>query len=226
MARTGKHTFDDSLGAFLKEGENEADFIPSASQLANLAAQSRFAQQTPEAAVAAAIKLWDEAVGLVRGRIRVERALQWSAKHPTPMPPEFPAGLHDFYKLIVRGRSEPDNQPRFKRFLRNRITERWAKDGRSLTEDGILDVLEWELTRYKTNGFADEYAWVSIAGEYERWWAEECKANRVRAGRMRAAKAAAAKREKNEFAKPLATVKRLEKENVKAVPARKPHKKS
>jgi hypothetical protein len=114
------------------------------------------------------------------------------------MPKQFPATLEgDFYKLVVRGRNPSDNQPRFKRFLK----ERPRVSNLPLTDAEKDKEVDREFLRIKKDGIHDIPDWIAFLVDYKRWWEKETAAAKAKAGRARAAKAHAKQQaEKHETA--------------------------
>jgi hypothetical protein len=127
-----------------------------------------------------------------------------------PRPKQWPATLADFYRLVVRGKDETQNQARFKRFLRYQVDEEQQEIRRDMERaghDSELDALKWRLLQtdeavqkeverrfasYETHSFGFDLhpdlpsEWTRLAGEYlERWQAEKAE-NRRFAGLVRA----------------------------------------
>jgi hypothetical protein len=121
--------------------------MPDADKLAKLAAQPRFAHLPPEQAAKAALKFWRESQAAIaddnEGRHRLDDARR--RYQSIRQPPQWPATLSDFYRLIVRGEDETINQPRFKRFLRY-IVEKEQQEIRQQIEK----LPECEITGKKT----------------------------------------------------------------------------
>jgi hypothetical protein len=112
----------------MNDQPNHAGPLPDTATLANLAAQARFSELTPQEAAAEALELWRAADTLLKAEHDKDThgaALgRWVYGLPpgdVPMPKTWPATLQDFYKSVVRGKDETESQPRFKRFLRYRV---------------------------------------------------------------------------------------------------------
>lgn len=186
---------------------------PDPNTLAMLAAQARFATLPEADAVRAALGLRQAA----RDALEVARESsrqQVVAAYTLPTPKQLPATLADFYKLVVRGKEEKDNPPRFKRFLRFRAEGRKVEvtgsrmDGQKLififkpgtgkqpptqSAEAAEKAAERQFAEYQAAQFNQE-AWDDLARDYMRWWAWESTESKRRAGQARAAKAAADKK--------------------------------
>jgi hypothetical protein len=70
-----------------------------------------------------ALQAWRKYESDLAGAARREKeASEWfKLLERIPQPPQWPAKLDDFYRLIVRAKDKTEAQPRFKRFLRHRI---------------------------------------------------------------------------------------------------------
>jgi len=177
---------------------------PDTATLVYLAAQARFANLAPDEAVIAADKLWREADRSVRCQEALDLIDEWKCKEESAIqqPKHWPATLDDFYRLIVYARDKTENQPRFKLYR----LHYWRKvlaniKHPPMTEQEELDWSEFDLKRFKRDGFPTEEKWTQEAKEYRRWWMRENTESKRRAGKARAAKAAAklkpARRRKN-----------------------------
>jgi hypothetical protein len=81
-----------------------------------------------------------------------------------PQPPQWPASLDEFYRLIVKAKDRTNCQPRFKRYLRAQGHEAAFKG-------------------FKEAGFPLPSIWNMHAQAYAEWWKEEKHTTKQLAGK-------------------------------------------
>jgi len=109
-----------------------------------------------------------------------------AACHAIPAPPQWPATLENFYRLVIKARDKADCQPRFKKYLRKQLDERysvWRTVGESWPPETIDPLAEKEFVRIQKEGF-DEDGWRWHAEVYLDWWEEEKRRSKQRAGKL------------------------------------------
>jgi len=157
------------------DGNQES--LPSQEQLALLAAASRI--KDPIKAVEYALTIWREA-----GRILAAnyQALARRGLEKIPTPPEFPASLNDFLKLVVGTRTLADATKRFRDFYRQtlfkfstgpRPRKRYSAEDPDPDGGPTIDPERWAeqaIQGWKECGFRTEYEWVELAQQYLAWW--------------------------------------------------------
>jgi hypothetical protein len=192
--------------------------LPETTVLTFLAAQPRFANLPDEQAALSALKLW-RVCATVRENERVaadphskESMQKWIDRLGLPKLPEpatWPAGYRDFYKAIIKGKDEGENQQRYKRFLRQQLDAEQTQieeEIKKLTDTGAVaaDLEGLKAMRLPTDQALDEEvdkrfvtfkssqfnldSWKILATRFLLWWGQQKTEARARAGRERARK--------------------------------------
>lgn len=202
--------------------------LPTVETLAHLAAQARFKDEMmPGNAALAALNLWRECKRTLDGQRTLAKADKERNAHKVPPYPKTqPVTLDDFYRHVVKAKDKTENQPRFKRFLRNALETEQAKlrrrrdaalnsansysnpaDGKDFRD--AVARLEAQIVaddameaKYKRR-FAErkekpftESEWYDLASQYIEWWPPEKLRIKSEAARKRWDRIPAKKRRK------------------------------
>jgi hypothetical protein len=165
--------------------------LPSAMEIAGLAAQQRFAHMSPQEAAKAAVDLYfacqETLLTSRENMVNAGKASLGFAKFKRPL--RWPGTLDDFLRLIVRGKDQTQNLPRIKTFILDCIRHsRLRQQLAALNEADELDAQEAAIKAMKAKPeefFSEDY-WPWLAYAYRNWWAAKQQANKERAGRERA----------------------------------------
>ena len=184
---------------------------PDAATLAHLAAQARFAKLSPTKAVHATKELRLVAEEALRHDepLRAPATSQArSQQQASPKPKEWPAPLHVFYRVVVRGRHEGDSNSKLLRFLTRWFFGALNIRGEWLIKPAVKKLTEDEAS-YKTNEMArskakefinrwrsdglSEVEWDLWADPYRQWYHDVGRFEGKRLGGKQAAKKRAEK---------------------------------
>jgi hypothetical protein len=103
-------------------------------------------------------------------------AVEWPPD--LPKPPEFPATLKDFLRLIVNAKTPADCMQRLRQFLRERgpRSSFWVDNPTPADKADTWVVSRIQAIREedrKGGFFTDQWAWLKLASAYTYWWKEQ-----------------------------------------------------
>jgi hypothetical protein len=160
---------------------------PNIETLATLAAQARFANLTPAAAVRSALALWLECQTVLEEHGEKPSAAQPAHEPAQPQKPkQWPIQLHQFYSLVVKGRDEGASEKRLMKFLPDHLRTALALRDKSIqerTKEAKNRIADW-----RANGFTEPH-WDWLAPAFWHWWNTVGRLEgKRRGGKSRAAK--------------------------------------
>ncbi len=151
-----------------------ADVIPTRDQLALMAAATQ--RKNPADAVKQAFAIWNEA------GVALEE-LKWCRLGSISLPPQFPATLDDFLRLIVKGKNLAVRETSFRDFMQVHVKETIQR--KRLDEPKADEVDEWasfHLKAWRDGGFPGKQQWLVTARDYLSWHSQNVsKTNRQNA---------------------------------------------
>lgn len=93
-------------------------------------------------------------------------------KKTVPKADKFPATLDDFFRVIVKARTEADNIKRLRDFLRSESQEA-AEAAKIDLETYVANQIHKIKEEDKTGGFFSEHHWEEFGGHYLDWWKQQ-----------------------------------------------------